>query len=357
VVAEPLDINPVGSDEEARTRAMKFKQVDPFPDIQPALLSAADIEDYARVTAMLHPFHAHPDSLKPASYEARPGRKFVRWDDDGHEIMVDVHRDGSYELPPNSISFMQIEPKIRLPDYIAIRFNLRITHVHRGLLLGTGPLIDPGFSGDILIPLHNLTSEAYRIRGSEGLIWIEFTKTAPEIVKKADPPYARRGIFHPIESYKTDRPIAYYFQRANDGRAIRSSIPEAVRNAATKAEEAATSAAQAAQSASRTSLIFGGISIVAVLAIVVTLIVGLHQYFAQIQENVQTTLSLASGIGTASAQAKSDAARAVTDEQALKEELEKAKAQIENIRGQLGIMMRENERLRQQSTTPSPGSR
>ena len=59
---------------------------------------------------------------------------------------------------------------MRLPNYIAVQFNLRITHVHRGLLLGTGPLVDPGFHGKILIPLHNLTSEKYIIRADEGLI-------------------------------------------------------------------------------------------------------------------------------------------------------------------------------------------
>jgi hypothetical protein len=58
-----LDIEPVTSDEEAQVRALKFKQVDPFPDIKPALLSAADIEDYSRVTAMLFPFHAEPETL------------------------------------------------------------------------------------------------------------------------------------------------------------------------------------------------------------------------------------------------------------------------------------------------------
>ena len=50
--------------------------------------------------------------------------------------------------------------------------------MHRGLLLGTGPLVDPGFHGRLLIPLHNLTSDEYTIRGDEGLIWMEFTKTS-----------------------------------------------------------------------------------------------------------------------------------------------------------------------------------
>src|SRR6266404_4262637 len=96
----PLDIDPVASDEEAAVRAAKFKLVDPFPDIKPALLSAADIEDYSRVTAMLFPFYPEPDTLKPASYEARPGHKFVRWDNAGKRIEMEIHKDGTYELPP-----------------------------------------------------------------------------------------------------------------------------------------------------------------------------------------------------------------------------------------------------------------
>ena len=143
----------VTSENEAASRAKKFKRFDPFPDIPPALLSSAEIEDYARVTAMLFPFPVTPeilkDVLKPASYEVRPGRKFVWWRDNGERVEEVIQEDGTYELPQNSIRFMQIEPTIRLPDYIAIRFNLRIKHVHRGLLLGTGPLIDPGYEGEI----------------------------------------------------------------------------------------------------------------------------------------------------------------------------------------------------------------
>ena len=66
--------------------------------------------------------------------------------------------------------------KLLLPEYIAARFNLHIRHVHKGILLGTGPLVDPGFSGNLLIPLHNLTDNEYKLKGGEGIIWIEFTK-------------------------------------------------------------------------------------------------------------------------------------------------------------------------------------
>src|SRR5690606_6283003 len=81
------------------------------------------------------------------------------------------------KVPANSIVFVESDLDFRLPPFIAIRFNLQINHVHRGLLLGTGPLVDPGFWGKLCIPLHNLTNEDYEIPLEEGLFWVEFTKT------------------------------------------------------------------------------------------------------------------------------------------------------------------------------------
>jgi deoxycytidine triphosphate deaminase len=293
---------------------------------------------------MLFPFYANSASLKPASYEVRPGRKFVRWTEEGVRLEIDIDENGSFELPPNTISFIQIEPKIRLPDYIAIRFNLRITHVHRGLLLGTGPLIDPGFAGVPLIPLHNLTSESYRIHGNEGLIWVEFTKTAPEIVEIASPPYARRGSFHPLEPRKTDRDIDYYFLRANRLQPIRSSIPGAIRNAELRAEEAEKSAA-GARTASR---VFAGVGIFAILALVIAILA----LFAQIYGNFNATLALAGGVSTNADQAKADAARATADSRAAKQEVDAVRAQVEDLRGQLAAVMQELARVRRGTVVP-----
>ena len=80
------------------------------------------------------------------------------------------------ELPGNSIAYLWMKEKLLLPEYIAARFNLHIRHVHKEILLGTGPLVDPGFFGNLLIPLHNLTNNDYELDGGEGIIWVEFTK-------------------------------------------------------------------------------------------------------------------------------------------------------------------------------------
>ena len=227
------------SDEEANQRALEFKERDPFPSIPRALLSSAEISDYVRVTGMLHPFCT--ERVKSASYEAHLGRRFIIWDQSGKRIEKTIKRGDPCILPANSIAFVQVEPKFRLPNYIALRFNLRITHVHRGILLGTGPLIDPGFEGDLLIPLHNLTFSDYEIDTNEALIWIEFTKTTfdfePEEGEAADP---RPFVEFPRD--KMNKSPEYYLHKASGGNPIRSSIGGVIQEFRDRAEDARKSA-------------------------------------------------------------------------------------------------------------------
>ncbi len=252
------------SDEEANQRALEFKERDPFPSIPRALLSSAEISDYARVTGMLHPFCE--ERLNSASYEAHLGRSFIIWDESGKRIEKTIKRGDPCKLPANSIAFVQVEPKFRLPHYIALRFNLRITHVHRGLLLGTGPLIDPGFVGDLLIPLHNLTFSDYEIDTNEALIWIEFTKTTycfrPSEEEAADPRVHRE---FPPE--KMNKPPEYYLHKASGGNPIRSSIGGVIQEFRDRAEEAKKSASEANSSAK----LMRGIGVGAALVVALTL--------------------------------------------------------------------------------------
>ena len=158
--------------------AEEASRIDPFRRLPPSLLSASHIEAYVRATGMLSIFNR--SALKSASYEVKLRGEVIYWDEEGVKQCTQVDDTTRVlTLPANSITFVQVEPYFRLPPYIAIRFNLRIHHVHRGLLLGTGPLVDPGFEGRLLIPLHNLTASAYAMDLSEALIWIEFTKTRP----------------------------------------------------------------------------------------------------------------------------------------------------------------------------------
>jgi deoxycytidine triphosphate deaminase len=298
VIVDPLNVafatNDEAGAEEAKRRAREFRTIDPFPDLPPALLSSEHICDYVRVTGLIHPFYPTHDRLKSASYEARP-KRFIRWDNDGRKIVTELKERESYELPENSITFVQIESKIRLPEYIALRFNLRIRHVHRGLLLGTGPLVDPGFTGDLLIPLHNLTSEKYVVKSDEGIIWIEFTKTTHNPWK-----YPSQGAFYSIEPHKTDVPFQTYFERANANNPIQSSIPSFIRDA----RDLARAADASAKRANRTTRIFASIGFLAIAAMIIA------------------GANLAVSVVRDAAQALAEARRALSENESLRRDLE-----------------------------------
>jgi deoxycytidine triphosphate deaminase len=296
------------SAEEADRRSRKYRRknvdLDPFPDIPPALLSSEHIKAYVRETGLIFPFRDDPGRLKSASYEVCAGGQFIYWDEDGKKIIVPITRHGTFTLPPNSISFVQIESQFLLPQYIAVRFNLRITHVHRGLLLGTGPLVDPGFHGGLLIPLHNLTSDEYTIRGDEGLIWVEFTKTS----HKADHAPVRNApedTFDKTEARKNDQLPEYYFDRANRNRPIRSSIPVVVADA----RKLAQGASSAAKRAERTNRIFVGAGVLAIVGVIVSL----FSLFGNVNANVIAAHGLIGTVSTNATQASADARRALDD--------------------------------------------
>lgn len=235
------------NNDEAAKLYLGSKQLDPLPQIEAGLLSSADIVDYVVATGMVHPFH--PEDVKSASYGLRLKGKVVYWDKSNNkttkilsdEIIPKYENYSHVEeviIPSNSISFVSLEPKLRLPNYIAARFNLRIKQVYRGFLLGTGPLVDPGFDGYLSFPLHNLTDNDYTISFNEEIVWMEFTKLSTKFRwTGSEPGLSRQGEF--VEFTKELRmDVDDYLRHSNNGQPIASSIPVAV-EASQKAAESA----------------------------------------------------------------------------------------------------------------------
>ena len=301
-----FDIKPLSTpdgDDEAERRFNDYKSLDPFPEIIPSLLNSADIYDYVRVTGMLCPFD--PKKLKSASYAVPILGTLIYWDEKGDKHEDDLKLNQEFTLKANSIAFVSIEPKFRLPDYIALRFNLKITHIHRGILLGTGPLVDPGYVGKLLIPLHNLTTNDYTFRGGEDLIWMEFTKlsdnsnwenktgTSKQFVKVGTlirysqiPKIPRLGEYVPFPSKKSQDDVRKFLDKASPHRPIRSSIPDIIvqaQKSAQNAEQKAEDATKTAESIKNFITLAGGSSLVVVA---ITLGALFFQIFSVIQDSM-----------------------------------------------------------------------
>lgn len=214
--------------DEVEKMHTKYVNKDPFPNILPALLNSADISDYIEATGMLFPFRK--EDLKPATIALRILGKIVYWDE-GHTKKVIYLRDkDTFKLRRNSIAYVTLEPYIQLPNYIAARFNLKIDNVYKGLLLGTGPIVDPGFCGKLSIPLHNLTNNDYKFKGGDKLIWMEFTKLSNyKDWENSQEEKPRNGNFKVYDSSKNkDSDVETYIQEANDGDSVESSLTSIV---------------------------------------------------------------------------------------------------------------------------------
>lgn len=151
-----------------------FAKKDPFPEIHDALLNSVDISKYAMTTGMLEPFV--PEKMLGITYTCCFSGRYLRYNKDNQVETKIIAHDEELEIQSNSITYLEIDTYFRVPHYMALRFNLKVHNAYKGLLLGTGPIIDPGYKGKIFIPLHNLTNNTYLIKRGADLISVEFTK-------------------------------------------------------------------------------------------------------------------------------------------------------------------------------------
>lgn len=308
---------------EAYEAYTTWKSKDPFSKIPAALLNSADILDYVRMTGMIYPFY--PDDLRGATYTVRLKGMCVYFSEDtGREPIRNIFCIGEdpsdlpnvkdnqkiYEvrealiLPPNSITFVTLEPTLQVPDYLVFRFNLKIPHIYKGLLLGTGPIIDPGFQGRLSIPLHNLTSNEYIFHQGDEIISLEITKMSPYRTWDCCNVRSRLGEYMPTE-ITPNRQVDHYIHaalRQTNKTSIISSVVSATNEAKGKAENAEATANKVKESVDKLDnkigkyTLFGALAIViSVVALFATLIMPTYQlikatsdtqaeYAAQIQE-------------------------------------------------------------------------
>lgn len=198
---------------------------DPFPKIPPALLNSADIQAYQEACGLVQGETFSLDRLKAASYEISCLGDVYLWDENNDRQQRRIEDGKPFKIKKNSIIYVCPDARFTLPDFIAMRFNLTINLVHRGLLLGTGPLVDPGFGGRLLIPLHNLTSQDIPIDANDGLIWVEFTKLSPltDASSMESVHGSSRYKFKGFPPKKESRDVAHYFKEAGGG-PFRSSL-------------------------------------------------------------------------------------------------------------------------------------
>src|SRR4029077_4954880 len=125
----------------------RWKFVDPFPSAKGVLLSDL-LESYVtKYGVLVDKTEFKATSLKPASYLLTLSKDYY-YDGEQRELRDDE----CLVVPPNSFVIASTAERVVLPHYIVGRFGLRVDYVYRGLLVGAGPQVDPGFEGYLACP-------------------------------------------------------------------------------------------------------------------------------------------------------------------------------------------------------------
>jgi len=294
-----------------------FKDHDPFPSIPDALLNSYDVVRYVYTTGMIYPFSF--ENLEGAVYQCNFSGYCKYWDEKHKPQERSLGKAEEMTLPPNSISFLEIEQTFQIPTYIVLRFNLKVKHVYKGLLLGTGPIVDPGFVGNLYIPLHNLTSNAYVIKKDALLISVEFTKLSNHNYRKLTESQEQiiKGlkfnvvpiISNPMET-ETKHDLNFYLNKAlltdstfrknrNDELSVGSSIPDAIMDANENSREAKENAWNAEYNVNKIKSFYTKIGLVATITIIiaiVTLVINIFSLIDGINARIDNILSQYNGI-------------------------------------------------------------
>lgn len=316
------------SEADARARFDRYRNYDPCPTIAPALLNSADILAYIKKTALIYPFDL--DRLSGASYDVTIAGDVVYWDSKSgkREVSTLESKGDSFDLSPNSIAFVTLEPIFQIPDYMALRFNLKISHIYKGLLLGTGPLVDPGFVGRLSIPLHNLTNNTYHFSYGDQLITVEFTKLSPNREWGGlGAPCGEGEEGYLPSNIPEKRTVHDYLEKAlkgSDNHSVISSIPAAMQESQRKIEEAKEEAKKVGNETRFQTVI----SVVSVIALVAAVIGGLISGLGSINTRYDTLINEYASMRADYESRLSDAERTISELRSEVTQLESADPKV-----------------------------
>lgn len=134
-----------------------------------------------------------PDCVQPASYDLRIGKHIYSPLAEKADKPIDLTKNGGvYRLPPYGNVILMTYETLKLSSNMIGRFGLKSGFARRGLLASTGPQVDPGFKGKLIVSLLNLVPRSHILKYKETFLTIEFHTLDKIPSKTYDGPYQNR---------------------------------------------------------------------------------------------------------------------------------------------------------------------
>jgi len=122
------------------------------------------------------------DQVQPASYDLRVGKQAGTT---STKKLIDMEETSYLVIGPGDFAIVTTFEVVKLDASHVARFGLRSKYSRKGLVATTGPQIDPGYHGRLIIGLTNLTPHPITLPYKDEIVSVEFHR----LEKPAEKPY------------------------------------------------------------------------------------------------------------------------------------------------------------------------
>jgi len=152
------------------------------------ILTDHDIEEACKKQGIvIDPFESN--QVQGATYDLRVGKQGATT---STKKIVNLEEDGYLLLKPGDFAIIVVLEKLRLsPQYVG-RFGLRSKYARKGIIATTGPQINPGYDGRLILGLTNLTPRAVSLPYKDDLVSVEFHRLEKPSTKPYSGPYQNK---------------------------------------------------------------------------------------------------------------------------------------------------------------------
>lgn len=149
------------------------------------ILNNKQIEEACRKgDILINPFET--GQVQAATYDFRVGAQGATT---SSKKLVDIKSNGFILLQPGDFGVITVMEELRLgPQYVG-RFGLRSKYARKGLIATTGPQIDPGYHGKLILGVTNLTPRPISLPYKDDFVSVEFHRLEEPSTKPYDGPY------------------------------------------------------------------------------------------------------------------------------------------------------------------------
>src|SRR5437016_6488685 len=152
------------------------------------------VEAYKKGDILIEPFSE--EQVQAATYDLRVGEQGAST---SSKKVVNIRENGYFLLNPGDFAVITVLEIIRLGPQYAARFGLRSKFARKGLIATTGPQIDPGYHGRLIVGVTNLTPRPVSLPYKDDFVSVEFHRLEEPVEKPYSGPYQDRVDLGPEE--------------------------------------------------------------------------------------------------------------------------------------------------------------